>query len=38
MNKDKFGVCVNFDGDVALKRDWEPFDSGYKNGNVLQFH
>lgn len=32
-----FGVYVMFDGDVALKRDWEPFDSGYKNGNVLQF-
>jgi len=32
-----FGVYVNFDGDVALKRSWEPFDSNYNNGNVLQF-
>ncbi|MDW6002472.1 carbohydrate porin [Vibrio mangrovi] len=32
-----FGVVANFDGTLGLKRTWEPFDSGAKNGNVLQF-
>lgn len=32
-----FGVKFQFDGDVALKKSWEPFDPNNTKGNVIQF-